>query len=217
MSSSNSHSSSISTDYMEKVADRPKTQALRSITKRNYHKIWYLFNKFLIRLDKIPNNWEEKLVLFVAHCIQNGNSIKSKGNNSKTVRSYISAIRMTLKQDGIFLNDKQYQLTAMTRACRQINDRVFSRLPTGKNLLRMILDNLGEIFDKQQYLLVLYRAILITGYYGLFRIGELVTGDHLIRVSDVHIGENKNKIQIVLKTSKTHGLGDQPQVVKIIN
>ena len=52
-------------------------------------------------------------------------------------------------------------------------------------------------------------------YYGLFRTGELTTGTHPIRARNVHVGENKNKILIVLYSSKTHGKESRPQQVKV--
>ena len=70
----------------------------------------------------------------------------------------------------------------------------------------MLMDQLGNIFDKQMYLLILYQAIFITLYFGLFRIGELTaaSGNHAVLAKDIHIGRNKNKLMFVLHTSKTH-------------
>ena len=52
-------------------------------------------------------------------------------------------------------------------------------------------------------------------YYGLFRVGEIAQGDHVIKAKDVHIGTNKDKILAVLYTSKTHGKESRPQKVSI--
>ena len=49
----------------------------------------------------------------------------------------------------------------------------------------------------------------------MFRIGELAMGVHSIRAKDVHISSNKNKILIVLYTSKTHGEESPPQKIKL--
>ena len=43
----------------------------------------------------------------------------------------------------------------------------------------------------------------------------MTSGDHPIRVVDVQIGENKNKILFILRTSKTHWRNVKPQTVKI--
>ena len=59
---------------------------------------------------------------------------------------------------------------------------------------------------EQPYLLVLYEAIFCLAYYGLMRIGELTEGDHPIKAKDIHIGVNKDKILLVLYTSKTHSI-----------
>ena len=54
-------------------------------------------------------------------------------------------------------------------------------------------------------------------YYGLFRISEITASPHAIRARDVHVGRNKPKLKFVLRSSKTHGRGTKPQIVKISN
>ena len=56
----------------------------------------------------------------------------------------------------------------------------------------------------------------MTAYYGLFRIGEIAEGPHIIDFLDVHANQDKNKILFVLWTSKTHWISKKPQVVKIM-
>ena len=57
--------------------------------------------------------------------------------------------------------------------------------------------------------------MLIAGYYGLLRVGELAQGPHVILAENVHIGVNKDKMLFILRTSKTHNYGNHPQMVKI--
>lgn len=57
--------------------------------------------------------------------------------------------------------------------------------------------------------------MLATGYYGLFRVGELANGTHTIMAKDVHYGRNKFKIQFVLWSSKNLTKGSHPQMVSI--
>ena len=54
-------------------------------------------------------------------------------------------------------------------------------------------------------------------YFSLLRIGELTTGPHVIKVTDVRIIDNKQKILFILHSSKTHGQYTNPQLVKISN
>ena len=63
----------------------------------------------------------------------------------------------------------------------------------------------------------MYQAIFALGYYGLMRISELVLteSNHAVRAKDVKIGLNKDKILLVLYTSKTHGKHNEPQKIKI--
>ena len=67
----------------------------------------------------------------------------------------------------------------------------------------------------QIYLGTLYKAIFITAYYGLLRIGEVAKGDHPVLTRDVRIGINKKKLLFILRTSKTHNKSDIPQTVKV--
>ena len=58
-------------------------------------------------------------------------------------------------------------------------------------------------------------------YYGMLRISEIASFesefqlDHALKVGDVHVGQNKPKILLVLQTSKTHGKESLPQKIKI--
>ena len=47
------------------------------------------------------------------------------------------------------------------------------------------------------------------------RIGELTESPHTLKACDIHTGDNKNKVMLVLYTSKTHGRNMQPQKIKI--
>ena len=87
--------------------------------------------------------------------------------------------------------------------------------PSKKGLLEILLFELERIYDKQLFLETLYKAILSLGYYGLMRIGELVSGSHPVKAKDIHIALNKNKILIYLHSSKTHGKESLPQEIKI--
>ena len=61
----------------------------------------------------------------------------------------------------------------------------------------------------------MYLVIFSLAYYGMLRIGELGLGAHTVKACDVNIGMNKDKILLVLRTSKTHGLESKPQKIKI--
>ena len=86
-------------------------------------------------------------------------------------------------------------------------------------MLKNILLKTRQHFESEEvnqiFLSVLYSAIFSTAYFGLLRIGEVATGSHPILVNDVHVGTNKNKILIILRTSKTHTEGCFPQSIKI--
>ena len=111
-----------------------------------------------------------------------------------------------------------FLLSSLTKACKIKNDNVITRLPISKGLLHLILNECTKYFGKERnqlYLESLYRAMFVAVYYGLLRIGEVTLGPHVLLASNVHIGTNKKKILFVLKSSKMHGKGSQPQRIKI--
>ena len=84
-------------------------------------------------------------------------------------------------------------------------------------MLNMLIQSVDSYFadNPQPYLVCLYKALLSTTYYGLFRIGEVTQSDHVIKAKDVQRGQNKNKLMFTLYTWKTHGEESCPQTVKI--
>ena len=180
----------------------------RSSTRRNYYCVWKSFNEFIIRLDRKPRTWENRLTLFVGYLVE-------QGRKSTTIKSYISAIKSVLAENNIKLDEEKSLLTSLTNACRVINDHVLTRLPIRIDLLHLLLIKINKYFENQPYLNKVYQAIFVSGYFGLLRIGELTQGPHVIRATDVKIGQNKDKILFVLHSSKTHDEANKPQFVKI--
>ena len=117
----------------------------------------------------------------------------------------------------MILNENTYLLTSLMWVCKLVNDKVRTRLPIRKRLLTLLVKSIDSHFadNPQTYLSILYRALFLTAYYGLFRIGELTKSDHTVKVADVHIGENKNKLVFILHMSKTHGKNNKPQIIRI--
>ena len=199
---------------MESILNRLKSQCNRASTCNSYLSVWRRFNKFVIQLDNKPEDWEDRVSLFLAYLIKGG-------AQSASIRSYVSAIKKVLVNDGYAWRDEKILLTTLTRSCRLVNDKVKMRLPIQSGLLELILFEVIRKFqDKQPYLKTLYMAIFALGYYGLFRIGELCWTPenpmhHTVKASNIHVATNKEKILAVLYTSKTHGKESFPQKVKI--
>ena len=61
----------------------------------------------------------------------------------------------------------------------------------------------------------MYKAMFVTAYFRLFRVGEIAESQHVVKVKDVHIGQNKRKLMFLLHSSKTHNKGSKPQIIKI--
>ena len=190
------------------LLEKLKGAKYRQATKLNYLTIWRNFNDFVIRLDKKPTAWEDRTSLFLVYLID-------KGAKSATIKSYKSAIKSVLIDDGYCWDDNKILLNSLTKACKIKNDLVYTRLPIERKLLNLILFEIQRIHTKQPYLELLYKSLFAISYFGLLRIGEVTKGSHVIKAKDVHIGVNKNKILLVLYSSKTHGKESRPQKVKI--
>ena len=202
--------SSISTAAVQSIFDTLKNHNTRSSTDKVYYQIWKSFNQFFIKLDTKPKTWEERIVLYVGYLIANN-------RKSGTICSYLSGIRSVLKKDGVQLNEDKTLLSSLTKACKLKNDRVLTRLPIRKSLIELLIKKIPELYTRapQPYLTSMYKAIFITAYYRLFRIGELTMSEHAVKGSDVHIGINKDKLLFLLRTSKIHSLDAKPQIIKI--
>ena len=206
---SNSTSSKISTDSMMGIIERLKIRRVRESTYKNYYSIWRAFNKFIIRLDRMPQIWEGRVSLYCAQ--------------SATIKSYVSAIKHILQDDGYAWDNQKILLEAITRLCRLMNDKVVTGLPISENLLELLLFEVKRIFETQPYLDLVYKTIMSIGYHRLLRIGELAvtngggcgTQSHAIKACNAHVVDNKEKILLVLYTSKTHGFKSRPQKICI--
>ena len=193
---------------MNRILDGLLTRHNRASTNRNYLSIWRTFNNFLIKLDVKPPTWEEWVALFLAYQVQNG-------SQSSTIKSYTSAIKSVLKNDGYQWNDSKILLSSLTKSCKLKNDKLYTRLPITFKLLELLLFEVCRLFNKQWYLEVMYKAMLVLGYFGLLRIGKMAASEHVMKAANVHIGTNKDKIMIVVYSSKTHDASMRPQKIKI--
>ena len=208
-SESRSTSYTLSTSAIESIIQKLKSNQHRSSTQAIYHCVWKTFNQFYIKLDVKPDNWEDRLNLFVAYLV-------NCNKKSTTIKSYISAIKAVLAADDVILCENRVLLTAMTQACKLENDSVRTKLPIRRGLLTLLIKSVPKLYQTPQpYLVTLYQAMLITAYYGMFHIGELTQSSHVVKACDVHIGLNKKKLLFVLRSSKTHNKGTKPQTVKI--
>lgn len=155
----------------------------------------------------MPDLLDDQLAMFVAYRIE-------KGDYSNTVQSYLSGIKSMLQKDGIEINTRTARLRSLIKACKYKNDRVIQRMPIKEALLVRIIRQVDLMFAMQPYLLSLYWCMIVMGYFAMLRTGEMAKGDHPILARDVHLCHDHKKVQIILRTSKTHGLGDQPRYVK---
>ena len=211
MTSTSSHDSRISTKHLNNIIEKLRRNRHQNSTYNKYYSIWQHFNRFFIQLDSRPKSLEHKTILFCVHLI-------NQGAQSCTIKSYVSAIKSMLADDNYEWDESFTLISTLTSACRLQNDVVKTRLPIRCQLLEMILFEIDRYYAGQPYLCILFKTILATGYYGLFRVGELVVSEHdhhTIRAKNVHIAQNKFKVLIVLYSSKTDGGESRPQEIKI--
>ena len=182
-------------------------QRHRPGTKRVYLAAWRNFNSFVIRLDETPPTWEERIALYVTYLVH-------EGYQSSTIKSYLSGIKAILADDNYEVKQQKMLLASLTQTCTLKNDTVRHRLPIQKGLLEMLLFEIKRKFSQQLYLKVMYQTVLLLAYYGLLRISE-ITGVHAIKAKDVHACSQKEKILLVLHSSKTHGKNKLPQQIQI--
>ena len=120
-----------------------------------------------------------------------------------------------LINDNYDWEDDLVLLGSLTQACKIQNDCLRCRLPIQKSLFEQLLFESERLFDQQFYLCCLYKLIFCLAYFGLMLISELVDGDHTVLASYIHIGTNKDKILVILYSSKTHSKANYPQKIKI--
>ena len=201
----------LSTAHLKRVLDRLKNERHCSSTRATYHGVWTNFNEFLIRLDYRPPAWEDKIVLYCAHLIED------RKLQSCTVRSYISALKAVLVNDGCEWNVDRLLLSSLFQACERKNDRLKNRLPIKRGLLEQILFQVQRVYRErnQFYLEYLYKTAFMLQYYGLMRIGEITKGNHCLLAKNVHQSADSSKLVAILYSSKTHSTKDRPQELKI--
>ena len=102
------------------------------------------------------------------------------------------------------------------KACCIENDCIRTKLPIHFALFEMLLFELNrKLGSSQVYLCTMYKALFSLAYYGLMRIGELAESKHAVKAANILVGNNKNKILIILYSSKMHRKESAPQQIKI--
>ena len=96
---SSSNSSKLSTLYFERILDTLRMNRYKGTTEHNYHQIWTQFNDFLIQLDRMPETWEDRLIIHITSLVQ-------AQRQPQTISSYISAIKVVLRTENIIITDE---------------------------------------------------------------------------------------------------------------
>ena len=123
---------------------------------------------------------------------------------------------LTGSPDPTHANGMDKPCNTLSRACRMVNDKVHRRKPIRSHLLEQLLFETERAFSNQYYLEIMYKTVFLLSYYGLLQIGEVTMSPHVLKARKVEIGQNKDKIWLILFTSKTHGLESKPQQIRIL-
>ena len=94
-------SSRISEISMQHILDKLQFNLNKESTAKNYLGIWRNLNRFLIQLDHVPKEWEDRVSFFCTHLIHD------RKLQSSTLKPYISAIKHTLKCDNYKWKDEK--------------------------------------------------------------------------------------------------------------
>ena len=129
----------ISTKQIENIVERLKNENNRDSTRQNYHCVWRVFSNFYLTLDVKPNNWEDRIMLFVGYLIENN-------KKHTTINSYISALKTVLREDGWKISEDHCLLNSLIWACKRPNTSVRLRLPIQKQLLHEILKQIDIVY-----------------------------------------------------------------------
>lgn len=201
-------------DQYWRVVEKIKTCKVQESTRMAYHNQWVACNQFLLRFNNLPQDWGDRLVLYAT-------ALAEDGKTPATIKTYISGIRQVLLLDKVQFSDRSFELKAIIRASKLVNNHIMVRMPINKKILTVILRQIQLRYDQQPYLCAMYRAMCTMAYYGMLRIGEMTAGKHALKAQHVVKtyrklnGKYVRGIRIYLKSSKMHNVGEYPQAVNL--
>lgn len=178
--------------YKNVEQDLLNSGGLRKGTKRVYRTAYLDFTQFNLSLDKMPERLDDQLAVYVAYRVD-------LGDHSNTIATYLSGIKHMLGKIGIEINTRSARLRALIKACKYKNDTVVQRMPISEHLLVKLIKQLDKIFETQPYLGKLYKCMLVLGFYGMLRVGEMASGDHPILARDVHFNHRLKRCKSYLE------------------
>lgn len=164
---------------------------MKKTTKRAYRTAYLSFTQFNLSLDNMPELLDDQMAVYVAYRVE-------LGDHSATIKTYLSGIKFMLGLDGVEINTRTARLRALIKACKYKNDRVIHRMPISESLLVKLIRQVDHIFSSQPYSSKLYKCMLVLGFYGMLRVGEMASGEHPILARDVHFNHHEKKVQIIL-------------------
>lgn len=150
------------------------------------------------------------VILFIANAFESGLA-------PRTIRTYIAGINYYHKLHGWENLSEHFVIKKILEGFSRTGSGLDDRRPVTYNVLAKLASQLA-IICKNNYETVLFHALWVFAYFGLFRVSELVATPNLqarqLFVHNVLVDKEHKFVKIVLNKHKTNQL-DTPVVMKI--
>ncbi len=195
---------------LRSALEQLKQKGVQGSTWKQYSAAWNHFTAFLAKLDEPVFSWEDRLMLFVVHMVEECKS-------PATIRSHLTGIRYLMRLEGIELQSNNFLYNVILKVCNKLraeSGMIYVRIPLTECLTKKLVAAIQR-FPMSSYDKLLYSAVICTAYYGLFRIGEVIDSQHAMRLENMQINPRTLGVKIKVTSSKTMRPGDLPWTVKI--
>ena len=132
-----------------------------------------------------------------------------RGISAATVRMYLSGIGYKCKIMNTADVTQNFIVNKMVEGIKRLHSRSDARAPITLDILQRIIKIL-PVICKSSYETELFTAAYITAYFGFLRVGEIVVSSnasvgsgHYLRMKDVTLNHNEEKVMLKLSHSKT--------------
>ena len=152
-----------------------------------YTRAWALFNEFVESMDfdalsiALPVSYEH-ILMFISY-------LHLSGFAPTSITTYVTAISFVHKMGSSSDPLTHFAVQKVLCAVNRLKGKVDSRLPITLFILGRLNESLSETVSNRFHR-VLLRAMFITAFFGLFRIGELTSSSK----EDVHLNLSQCRI-----------------------
>ena len=160
----------------------------------------------------LPNNWPlplNEVVLFITYCFE-------KALSARTIATYISGVAFFHKINNWPDFSQAFIVKKLLEGCHRSRRTFDTRAPITMDMLKEICKLLPTIcHDAYEY--QLFKAMFCLAYFGLFRVGELVSTKgqvNMLQSRDVTLDIPNKHVLISMSRFKTNQRGN-PVILKL--